>query len=114
MQPGSLTKTTIDHVYATPTNAGGVPWVAEINTSARTSAEQNNPLGDYRVLTYVELNSGNTSPSSALPALVLVPISPAATFLVPGADPDPNTTLVWRLATPGEAAGKRRAARGKS
>lgn len=104
LEPGSNTKTTIDHTYSGPTAPGGGPWLAEINSAARTGIEINNPNGWYRVLTYVELNSGNSSPSSSLPPIVVLPQSATASFFVPGADPDPNTNLVWRLATGSEAA----------
>ncbi len=103
LQPGSSTKTTIDYTYATPNNAGS-PWVAEVNASARTGVEQNNPNANYRLLTYVETVSGNTSPSSSLPAIVKLTRSATSSFFVPGADPDPSSALRWRLATGLEAA----------
>jgi Secretion system C-terminal sorting domain len=104
LQPGSTTKTTIDKTYAGPTN-GGVPWVAEINSGARTGIEMNNPNGGYQVSTLVELSSGNSSPSSALPPIVNLARSASASFLVPGADADPNTQITYRLATSAEAGG---------
>lgn len=104
LEPTSLTKTTITHTYASADNAGS-PWVAEINSCCRTGVEINNPNNNYRVLTYVELTSGNSSPTSSLPAIVNLVQGPASSFLVPAADPDPNTVLTWRLATPAEATG---------
>jgi hypothetical protein len=104
LQPGSSVKTTIDHTYSGPTN-GGNPWVAEINSSARTGVEVNNPNGGYQISTLVELSSGNSSPSSGLPPVVNLVRSASANFFVPGADADPNTTLRWRLATSAEAGG---------
>ena len=97
------TKTTIDHTYPSPNN-GGSPWLAEINTQQRTQDEVNNPLGDYRLITYVETNSGNRSPVSSLPAIVTLKQSALSTFLVPAADPDANTAIRFRLATATEAA----------
>ncbi len=105
LEPGSLVKTSLDHTYPGPTQVGGAPWLAEINAGNRTSTEQNNPNGAYRVLTYVELNSGNTSPSSSLPAVILLPRKALAQFTVPGADPDASSFLTWRLATSNEAGG---------
>lgn len=104
LEPGSTTKTSVDHTYSSPTN-GGAPWLAQINSCCRTSGEINNPGGTYQVQTLVELSSGNTSPSSSLPAIVNVPQSAAATFFVPGADPDASSTLTWRLATTTEDGG---------
>ncbi len=98
LEPGSTTKTTIDHTY--PSSG---PWTAEINSCCRTSGEQNNPDGDYQVSTIVETASGNTSPGSSLPAIVNLIQSATASFFVPGADPDPSTTLKWRLASSSEA-----------
>jgi SprB repeat/Secretion system C-terminal sorting domain/Putative Ig domain len=105
LEPGSIVKTTLDHTYSGPTQPGGDPWLAEINAGNRTSSEQNNPNGAYRVLTYVELTSGNTSPSSSLPAIILLPQKALAQFTVPGADPDASSFLTWRLATSSEAGG---------
>ena len=104
LEPGSTTKTTIDHTYASANN-GGSPWVADINSCCRTLVEANNPSGNYRVLTYVETATGNRSPSSSLPAIVNMMQSASASFLVTAADPDANTVLTYRLATPSEAAG---------
>ncbi len=104
LEPGSSTKTTIDHTYASATN-GGAPWLAEIFSCCRTGVEVNNPNGNYRVSTLVELASGNASPVSGLPAIVNLPQDVAATFFVPAADADPNTSITWRLATASEAGG---------
>ncbi len=104
LEPGSTTKTTIDHHYATADN-GGVPWVAEINAGNRTGVELNNPNGGYRVSTLVELSSGNRSPISSLPAIVNMPYSASASFTVLASDADPNTFLTYRLALSSEAAG---------
>lgn len=99
LEPGSTTKTTLDHTYSASTN-GGLPWVAEINSCCRTLSEVNNPDGCYRVSTLVETASGNRSPISSLPAIVNLPQTTAATFVVPAADADPNTILRFRLALP--------------
>ena len=92
IDPSDATKTTIDHTYASANN-GGIPWLAEINTNARTSVEQNNPDGFYRLLTYVETTSGNRSPVSSLPAIVNLKQSALSTFLVPAADPEAGWLL---------------------
>ncbi len=104
LDPGSTTKTTIDHHYSTANNAGS-PWLAQINSCCRTGVELNNPGAYYRVLTYVDLSNGNTSPSSSLPAIVNMPYASNASFVVTAADPDPNTVLTYRLATGAEATG---------
>ena len=103
LEPGSNSKTTIDHTYASATN-GGDPWLVEISSCCRTGVELNNPLAYYRVSTLVELASGNRSPVSSLPPIVNLPQAVAATFPVPAADANTNTTITWRLATSAEAA----------
>lgn len=104
LEPGSSVKTTIDHTYPAANNAGQ-PWLAEINSTARTGSEINNPNKCYRVSTKVETASGNRSPVSGLPAIVNMAQSAASSFLIPAADSDPNTIIRWRLATPGEPVG---------
>jgi len=104
LEPSSLTKTTITHTYASQ-NDGGNPWLADIYSCCRTGTEVNNPNNNYRVLTYVDLSTGNSSPVSSLPAIVNLVQGPASSFFVPASDPDPNTDLTWRLATGGEATG---------
>ena len=103
LDPNDSTKTTIDHTYPSGDN-DGIPWLAEINTSARTGVEINNPGGNYRLITYVETISGNRSPSSGLPVIVTLKQSALSTFTVPATDPDPNPFLRFRLATALEAA----------
>lgn len=102
LQPGNDAQEFVRYTYPASTNSGS-PWLAEINSCCRTGTEINNPGGNYRVSTLVELSSGNTSPTSSLPAIVNVPRSSAATFFVPGADVDASSTLRWRLATSVEA-----------
>lgn len=102
LQPGSTTKTTIDHTYPNADNSGA-PWIASVGSCCRSGGEINNSNGSYRIATQVELNSGNSSPTSSLPAIVNMTQSAGASFLVLASDPDPNTTLTYRLATPAEA-----------
>ena len=104
LEPGSSTKTTIDYTYATADNTG-TPWLASVFSCCRTFLEQNNPNEYYRVSTLVELGSNNKSPISSLPAIVNLVQSSTASFFVPAADSDPNTTLTFRLATASEAGG---------
>ncbi len=102
IDPNDPTKSTIDHTYLTERD-GSNPWIAEINTSSRTGGEANNPLGNYRLLTLVDLETGNSSPVSSLPVIIPMKRSAASTFPIPGADADANTRLNFRLATADEA-----------
>lgn len=97
------TKTTISHTYS----ASG-DYTAFINGFSRILATDppnehiNNPGGSFRVETLVNVGTGNSSPRSALPPVVLCPQNGLCSFIVPGADPDPDS-LNFRLSTPSEA-----------
>src|SRR5436309_903693 len=67
-----------------------------------TNAHINNPDGGYRVETVVTVGTGNSSPVTALPPIVLCPINALCSFRVPGADPNADP-LRFRLSTASEA-----------
>src|SRR5437764_773253 len=89
---------TIPYAYAT---AGS--FTAVIEACCRTFDQINNPF-EYRIETLVNVGSGNSSPQSTLPPLVLCPPSGLCVFTVPAIDPD-GDTLQFRLSTPAEAGG---------
>jgi len=100
LDPASLParSTTIPYTYAT---AGS--FTAVIEACCRTFDQINNPF-EYRIETLVNVGSGNSSPQSTLPPLVLCPPSGLCVFTVPAIDPD-GDTLQFRLSTPAEAGG---------
>lgn len=97
LEVGDTSKQTLTHTYTAPG-----PFLAEINSCCRTGAEINNPNQNYRVSTIVDITNNNNSPVSSLPVIVNLIQGPASQFSVPAIDPDPNTFLKWRLATPAE------------
>src|SRR5207244_6502630 len=66
------------------------------------NAHINNPAGGYSVETLVNVGTGNSSPVSALPPIILCPVNALCSFLVPGADPN-RDPLHFRLRTASEA-----------
>lgn len=107
LDPASLPAidTTITYTYA---SAG--PFTARIDSCCRISpsippnAHINNPDGNYRVETKVDLSTANSSPVSTLPAIVTCPQNGLCQFTVPATDPD-GDPLCYRLSTAAEAAG---------
>ncbi len=97
LNPGSQTDEFVTHTYA----AGG-PFLAEINSSARTGVEINHPNEGYRVSTLIYPSDCNNSPISSLPVIVNIIQGPASTFVVPGLNSDPGKVLRWRYATVAE------------
>ncbi|TMA54744.1 MAG: hypothetical protein E6J80_09975, partial [Deltaproteobacteria bacterium] len=107
LDPASLPAidTTITHTYPAAGN-----FTAAIDSCCRispvpfsgTNAHINNPDGGYRVETVVNVGTGNSSPVSALPPIVLCPINALCSFRVPGADPN-GDPLHFRLSTATEA-----------
>ncbi len=91
----------IDHLYGQPSN-GGNPWVARVESCCRISTLNNNPDGDYRVATEIDLRRNSFSAVSSLPAIIPVPRS-GTQFPIPGIDNDRDQTLRFRLATSDEA-----------
>jgi hypothetical protein len=105
LDPGSLPaiKTTITHTYPTTGN-----FLAFTDSCCRISAVDspnahiNNHDGGYRVETLVNVGTGNSSPVSALPPIVVCPISALCSFFVPAADPN-SDPVRFRLSLPAEA-----------
>lgn len=97
--------TTISHTYPAPGN-----YVAFTQTCCRISslllgnAHINNPDGNYRIETIVNVGSGNNSPVSSLPPIVVCPQNSVCSFFIPAGDPD-GDRLKWRLSTALEASG---------
>ena len=105
LDPSSLPSvdTTISHTYGTPGDyTAFTDSCCRISSVAGPNAHINNPDGGYRVETTVNVGSGNSSPISALPPIVVCPIDEVCAFQVPGADPD-GDTLGYRLSTASEA-----------
>lgn len=97
--------TTIEHVYPAPGD-----YTAFSQSCCRISglfagnAHINNPDGFYRVETFVNVGTGNSSPVSALPPIVVCPIDTVCSFFVPAGDPD-GDPIRYRLSTAMEASG---------
>ncbi|HET8648356.1 MAG TPA: hypothetical protein VFO85_22855, partial [Vicinamibacteria bacterium] len=104
LNPGT-NSTGVLHTYA-----GGGPYQAMLAQAAgvagccRLSTLLNRPDGTYPIQTNVFPLSGNSSPSSNLVPVVVVPRSATATFLVPAADPD-GDGIRFRMSTDAEAGG---------
>lgn len=95
--------TTINHTYsATGDYLAFTDSCCRISAVSGVNAHINNPDGGYRVETRVNVGTGNNSPVTALPPIVVCPIGEVCTFLVPGVDPD-GDPLNFRLSTSLEA-----------
>ena len=92
-----IAELTVRHTYA---SAG--PFTAFLDVCCRIAPLANGAGGSVHLATLVRPDSGNSSPVSALPAMVAVPLTTSATFTVPAADAD-HDTLQFRLATAGES-----------
>src|SRR5205814_475821 len=90
----------IRSTYPTASNLG-VPWQAQIDSCCRIGILNNDPGGEYRVESDVDLINNGGSVVSSLPPIIPVSKKAATTFQVPGIDPD-NNTLKYRLALPDE------------
>jgi hypothetical protein len=105
LDPASLPAidTTLSHTYAAPGN-----YVAFTDSCCRISGIEgvnehiNNPDGEYRVETIVNVGTANEPPISALPPIIRCPIDAQCIFLVPGSDPN-GDTLIFRLSNSLEA-----------
>jgi cysteine-rich repeat protein len=97
--------TTLSHTYAAPGN-----YVARTQSCCRISSVDglndhvNNPDGNYRVETVINVGTANNSPVSVLPPIVVCPIDDVCSFPIQAADRD-GDRLTYRLATSTEAAG---------
>lgn len=100
----------ITHTYPSANNSGQ-PWIAQIFSSARIGALNNNAGGLYRILAEIDLSKDRNSAVSSLPPIIPVPedpqtqVSQQSTFVVPGVDDDRGTKLLFRLSTSEEASG---------
>jgi hypothetical protein len=109
LDPASLPaiNTTLSHTYAAPgTYTAFTQSCCRISRFSGVNEHINNPDGFYRVETKVKVGAGqgNSSPVSALPAVVPCPRDALCTFTVPAADPN-GTPLQFRLSTALEASG---------
>lgn len=95
--------TTITHTYPSSGNfTAAIDSCCRISAVAGSNTHINNPDGNYRVETLVNVGAGNSSPVSALPPIVLCPQNGLCSFTVPGADPN-GDPLNFRLSTSAEA-----------
>jgi hypothetical protein len=96
--------TAITHVFPGPgTFTAVVDDCCRISPCVAPTAHMNNPDDGFRVATPVTVGTGNSSPVSALPPIILCPVSGACAFTVPASDNELDP-LIFRLSTPTEAA----------
>jgi hypothetical protein len=82
------------------------PYLIAFNGGNKISGLQNNNGGYWNVFTIVNTNAPGSSPVSTLPAIINMPVGvSAATYTIPASDPDANSSLSYRFATPTEMAG---------
>ncbi|MGR3309780.1 MAG: MopE-related protein [Candidatus Brocadiales bacterium] len=74
------------------------------NCADPPSAHINNPDGNERTETVVNVGTGNSSPVSSLPPIIVCPENGLCTFTVVALDPD-GDPLSYRLSTSAEAGG---------
>src|SRR6266516_5708569 len=104
LDPASLPAidTTITHTYPSAGNFTAAIDSGDRIRKASPNFHINNAGGGYRVETLVNAGTGNSSPVSALPPIVLCPVNGVCSFTVPGEDPD-GDPLRFRLSTAAEA-----------
>ncbi len=91
------------HTYATPGNAiAFLDTCCRINSCESPNAHINNPNGNYRLESIVNVGQPNSSPVSALPPIVLCQPDALCTFPVPAADSD-GDPISYRLSTLAES-----------
>jgi len=101
----------LKYTYPSPTNAGA-PWIAEWQSCCRIGTASpnehiNNPNGDMRIDTTVDLSVPNASPQLSLPMEPGMPLfhicqlNSVCTIPVKAIDPD-GDAMAFRLATPAE------------
>ena len=97
--------TTIDHTYPASGNyTAFTSSCCRISALFEGNAHINNPDGSYQVETTVNVGTGNSSPASTLPPIVVCPIDFVCKFFVPAGDPN-GDRLRYRLSTSAEASG---------
>ncbi len=109
VDPGSLPAasppydTAITHVYP---NAGDFTATmadcCRIGECHEPNAHMNNPDSNYRVETRVNVGTGNSSPVTGLPPIVLCPVDGLCQFTVPVSDDDLDP-VTFRLSTSAES-----------
>lgn len=107
LDPASLPAidTAIDYTYGAPGDyTAAIGSCCRISALSGVNAHINNPDGGYRVETLVNVGTGNSSPVSTLPPIILCPQSGLCSFTVPGSDPN-GDPLNFRLSTSAEASG---------
>lgn len=107
LDPASLpaVNTTISHTYPSTGNfTAFAESCCRISSLVFPNAHINNPDGEYRIETVVNVGGTNSSPVSALPPIVNCPINAVCSFQVPGSDPN-GDPLRFRLSTSAEAGG---------
>jgi PKD repeat protein len=85
--------------YSSPGNR-----TAFMESCCRISTLRNNPDGNFRTETVVNVGTGNANVVSSLPPIMDVPDNQIATFQIPGVDPN-GDAIRYRLATSAEAVG---------
>lgn len=99
---GTVTTT---HTYAAPGSyTAGIEDCCRISGCQAPNAHMNNPDGNYSVSTLVDVGSGNSSPVSSLPPIVVCPTNRTCTFPVPVSDNE-NDPITFRLSSSAEAGG---------
>jgi hypothetical protein len=107
LDPASLpaVDTTISHTYPSPgTYLAFMRGKGRVGQVKPPNYLVNNPWTTYTLETLVDVGSGNSSPKSAMPPIVLCPIDALCLFTVPGSDPD-GDPVNFRLSSGIEAAG---------
>lgn len=95
--------TALDYTYANAGNfTAAIDGCCRIGSELGSNAHINNPDGEYRVETVVNVGSGNNAPASSLPPIVGCILGEICTFSVPVSDPD-GDPVGFRLSTPAEA-----------
>ena len=97
--------TTVAHTYAAAGNYTAFSFsCCRIDPLLAGNAHINNPDGNYRVETVVNVGTVNSSPVSTLPPIVVCPIGTVCSFFVPAGDVN-GDRLRYRLSTSVEASG---------
>ena len=91
-----------DYTYAAP--GSYVAFSEDCCRLSGSGGHMNNPDGNVRFETLVNLGATSASPVGLVPPIVDCPLNAVCTFGVPATDPD-GQPLAWRLSTSDEAAG---------
>ncbi len=107
LDPASLpaVDTTIAHTYPSPgTYLAFMRGKGRVGQVRPPNYLVNNPWTTYTLETLVDVGSGNSSPRSSMPPIILCPIDALCLFSVHGSDPD-GDPISFRLSSGTEAAG---------